>query len=81
MERSIICLAVSIMIFVFSPAHGFTLFPEVNTDRPGCDFKNFVVPGANASNAKPVSARMHVVLILTVRLGALMPGRAQVRAS
>jgi hypothetical protein len=52
MERSIICLAVSIMIFVFSPAHAFTLFAEVETDRPGCDFKNFVVPGANDANSR-----------------------------
>jgi len=51
MEKRIICLAVSIMIFVFSPAHAFTLFlPEFNTDRPGCDFRNFIVPGANGSN-------------------------------
>jgi PAN domain len=38
------------MIFVFSPAHAFTLFFEGETDLPGCDFKNFVVPGANAAN-------------------------------
>ena len=45
METRLIRLAVSVMIFVFSPAHAFTLFVEAGIDRPGCDFKNFVVPG------------------------------------
>jgi hypothetical protein len=31
----------------FPQLHAFTLFFESGTDRPGCDFKNFVVPGAN----------------------------------
>jgi hypothetical protein len=51
MEKRIIGLAVSVIIFVFSPAHAFTLTPEFNTDRPGCDFRNFAVPGANFGSA------------------------------
>jgi PAN domain-containing protein len=48
MEKRIICLAVSLMIFVFSPAHAFTLGAlEFDIDRVGCDFKNFVVPNAD----------------------------------
>jgi hypothetical protein len=48
MEKRIICLAVSLMIFVFSPAQAFTMSDlEFNASRPGCDFKNFVPPGAN----------------------------------
>src|SRR5262245_7933579 len=46
MERSIICLAVSTMIFGFSPAHAFTMVLD-EADRPGCDYKNFVAAGAN----------------------------------
>jgi hypothetical protein len=48
MEKSIACLTASIMTFVFSPVHAFTLFQEQNTDRPGCDFRSFVVPGVNS---------------------------------
>jgi PAN domain len=47
MEKRIIYLAVSLMIlmiFVFPPAHAFTLTFESNIDRPGCDFENFEVP-------------------------------------
>jgi hypothetical protein len=83
MEKPIISLAVSIMIFSFSPAHTFTLFVENGIDRPGCDFKNFVLP-AQIREIVPkrlVSARMHVLLMPTVRVGALMLERAQVRAS
>jgi hypothetical protein len=47
MEKRIICLAVSLVIFVFSPAHAFILLGEGETDRPGCDFSRFVVPRAN----------------------------------
>jgi hypothetical protein len=54
----IIRLAVSVMIFVFSPAHAFTLFIESGIDRPGCDFKNFVVPNANPGNNNPSSVCM-----------------------
>jgi hypothetical protein len=49
MEKRIICLAVSFMTFVFSPAHAF-LAVENDMDRPGCDYKNFSVPGANDPN-------------------------------
>jgi len=44
MERCIICLAMSLMMFVFSPAHAFTLTVEIDMDRPGCDYRNFAVP-------------------------------------
>src|SRR5215813_3125076 len=54
MEKRIICLAVSLMIFVFSPAHAFTLTPEFDTNRPGCDYRNFAVPGANFGSAYSV---------------------------
>jgi hypothetical protein len=50
MKKRIICLAVSLMIFVFSPAHAFSLIVETDTDRPGCDYGNFVVPGANSAS-------------------------------
>src|SRR5260370_1312986 len=46
MGKRIICLAVSLVTFVFSPAHAFTLTIEENTDRPGCDYRNFAVPGS-----------------------------------
>ena len=47
MEKRIICLAVSLMIFAFFPAHAFSLIVEADTDRPGCDYKHFSVPLAN----------------------------------
>jgi PAN domain-containing protein len=48
MAKRIICLAVSLMIFVFSPVHAFTMSDlEFNASRPGCDFKNFVPPQAS----------------------------------
>jgi len=48
MEKRIIWLAVSLLLFVFSPAHAQLSLPvEYDTDRPGCDYKNFVVPRAN----------------------------------
>jgi hypothetical protein len=47
MEKRIIWLAVSLMIFVCSLAHAFVLRVEYDTDRPGCDYKSFPVPGAN----------------------------------
>ena len=55
MEKRIICLAVGIMIFVFFPAHAFTLLDEAGIDRPGCDFKNFSVLGANPESTSKVS--------------------------
>jgi PAN domain len=54
MEKRIIYAAVSIMIFVFSPAHALTLLAEQNIDRVGCDFRSFVVPGANGVQFSPV---------------------------
>jgi PAN domain len=56
MERPIISLAVSIMIFSFSPAHAFTLFVENGIDRPGCDFKNFDLPGVDVGNSPQTSS-------------------------
>lgn len=56
MEKHIICLAVSLMIFFFSPAHAFTLTFENNTDRAGCDYTNFVVPPANFPYAACMNA-------------------------
>jgi PAN domain len=56
MEKPIISLAVSIMIFSFSSAHAFTLLVENGIDRPGCDFKNFVLPGANTGNSPQTSS-------------------------
>jgi hypothetical protein len=56
MEKPIISLAVSIMIFSFSPAHTFTLFVENGIDRPGCAFKNFVLPSANTENSPQTSS-------------------------
>jgi hypothetical protein len=50
MEKRMICLAVSLMIFIFSSAHAFTLTVELGTDRPGCDYKNFGMPSANSNN-------------------------------
>jgi hypothetical protein len=48
MEKRIIWLAVSLVIFIFSPAHAFTLTPAQSAeDLPGCDYKNFVLPGGN----------------------------------
>jgi len=49
MKNRIICLAVSLMIFVSSLAHAFTLSFEEYIDRPGCDYRNFAVP--NHENA------------------------------
>jgi hypothetical protein len=46
-EKRIIWFVVSLMIPIFSPAHAFTLYPEYNTDRPGCDYKNFSIPNPN----------------------------------
>jgi PAN domain len=47
--KSITYLAVSLAIFVFSPAHAFELTVETDTDRVGCDVgagaRNFPVPG------------------------------------
>jgi len=54
MEKRIICLTVGIMIFVFFPAHAFTLLNEGGSDRPGCDLRSFPVPGANAGNNSTV---------------------------
>jgi hypothetical protein len=56
MEKRIIRLAVSLMIFFFSPAHAFTLTFENNTDRTGCDYKNFAVPRANFPYAACMNA-------------------------
>jgi PAN domain len=47
MEKRIICLAVSLMIFVFSQAHAINLPVEFDFDRPGCDYRSFAVPRAN----------------------------------
>ena len=55
MEKRIICLAAGIMIFVFFPAHAFTLLDEDGVDRPGCDFKSFVVPGNVGNSFSQVS--------------------------
>src|SRR6516164_4503796 len=49
MERRIISLSVGFMIFLVSPAHAF-LAIENDMDRPGCDYKNFAVPGAYDPN-------------------------------
>jgi PAN domain len=43
---TITCLAVGLMTFVLPPAHAAELTYEPNTDRPGCDFKNFPVPNS-----------------------------------
>jgi len=51
MEKRIISLAVSLIIFVFSSAHAFTLINEYNTDRVGCDYRTFAVPGATFGSA------------------------------
>ena len=51
MEKRIICLAVGLMIFVFSPAHALSLIVEYDRDRAGCDYKSFAVPGANDPHA------------------------------
>src|SRR6476619_7031443 len=40
-----ITLAVSLVIFLFSPAHAFEITVENDTDRVGCDYRNFPVPG------------------------------------
>jgi hypothetical protein len=56
MEKRILCLTVSLMIFIFSPAHAFTLFYEGQTDRPGCDYRSFAVPGANDPSFSQVCA-------------------------
>jgi len=47
MEKRIICLAVSLMIFVLSQAHAINLPVEFDFDRPGCDYRSFAVPRAN----------------------------------
>ena len=54
MGKRLICLAVSLMVFIFFPAHAFTLRDEGQTDRPGCDFRSFVIPGANTSDFSSV---------------------------
>ena len=54
MEKRIICLAAGIMIFVFFPAHAFTLLNEGGSDRPGCDLGSFPVPGPNPGNSSTV---------------------------
>lgn len=51
MEKRIVCLAVSLMVFVFSPAHALILTLESDTDRPGCDFRSFAVPAPNDHDA------------------------------
>jgi PAN domain len=56
MEKPIITLAVSIVIFSFSPAQAFTLFVENGIDRPGCDFKNFDLPGVDTGNSPQTSS-------------------------
>jgi hypothetical protein len=43
--KSITYLAVSLVIFVVSPAHAFEITVENDTDRVGCDYRNFPVPG------------------------------------
>ena len=53
MEKRIIWLAVSLIIFVFSPAHAGTLTVEYETDRPGCDYQTFVLPGIQHGNYNP----------------------------
>jgi hypothetical protein len=47
MEKRIIWLTLCLMIFAYSPAHAISLYVEFDFDRPGCDYKNFVVPHAN----------------------------------
>lgn len=47
MQKRSIFLLVSLLIFLFSPTYAFMLLGESETDRPGCDFRNFVVPRAN----------------------------------
>ena len=45
--KACLFLTVSLMILVFSLAHAISLPTEFDVDRPGCDYKSFVVPGAN----------------------------------
>jgi hypothetical protein len=52
MEKHIFCLAVSLMIFGFSPAHAITISIEASIDRVGCDFKNFVSPRNSSSSSQ-----------------------------
>ena len=54
MGKRLICLAVSLMVFIFFPAHAFELRDEGQTDRPGCDFRSFVIPDANTSDFSSV---------------------------
>jgi hypothetical protein len=54
MEKRIICLAVSLMIFGFSTAHAFTMDVEENIDRVGCDFKIFAAPSQETTDGYAV---------------------------
>jgi hypothetical protein len=80
MEKRIIYAAVSIMIFVFSPAHALTLLAEQNIDRVGCDSEVLSCRAQMAFNSL-LSARMHVVLIKTVCLGILILDPARICVS
>jgi hypothetical protein len=61
MNKRTISLAVSLMIFAFSLAHGATMSQrEINIDRPGGDLTSIVLPIKNATlceNACAVDSR------------------------
>ena len=48
MKTRSIFLALSLIIFVFSPARAATMSQrERETDRPGCDTQNFIMPSSD----------------------------------